>query len=82
MLALLKEFKDLFAWKPNDMSDINNYIIFHVLKIDPNMSLKNDYRRGQETDIEKISGEITTNGFRQRDLLPGLGGQPSSREEI
>ncbi|XP_074346327.1 uncharacterized protein LOC141685100 [Apium graveolens] len=45
LIQLLREFLDIFAWKPEDMSGLDESIIIHRLHLDPNKIVVKQKRR-------------------------------------
>ena len=50
LIALLRKFKELFAWSPKDMPGISLEVITHELKIDPARKPIAQKRRPMGTD--------------------------------
>ena len=39
LVALLKEYKDVFAWSYQEMPGLSPNLVMHKLKVDPNVKL-------------------------------------------
>ncbi|XP_074335990.1 uncharacterized protein LOC141673158 [Apium graveolens] len=66
LILLLREFHDIFAWKPEDMPDIDESIVIHRLHIDPNKAAVKQKRRNfaperQQAIDEEISKLLKAN---------------------
>ena len=59
LVALLTEFKEVFAWSYEDMTGIDIDIVQHCIPTDPNMKpVKQNLRRMKPEWILKIKEEV------------------------
>ena len=59
LVALLKEYKDVFAWSYQEMPSLSLSLVMHKLKVDPNAkSLKQPPRKYHLDVEEKIKLEV------------------------
>ncbi|XP_061366467.1 uncharacterized protein LOC133309691, partial [Gastrolobium bilobum] len=57
LIKLLKENKDLFAWKPSDMPGINPDVCCHRLSVDPKAKPVSQKKRKFGTDRQRVIDE-------------------------
>ena len=55
LVALLKEYRDVFAWSYQEMPDLSPNLVVHKLKVDPNFKL--------------MDPNVVANGFAPKILL-------------
>ena len=59
MVALLKEYKDVFAWSYQEMLGLSPNLVTHELKVDPNAKPMKQPPRKYRLDVaEKIKLEV------------------------
>ena len=59
LVALLKEYKDVFAWSYQEMPDLSPNLVTHKLKVDPNAKPVKQPPRKYRLDVEeKIKLEV------------------------
>ena len=59
MVALLKEYKDVFAWNYQEMPGLSPNLVTHKLKVDPNAKpMKQPLRKYRLDMEEKIKLEV------------------------
>ena len=59
LIALLKKYKDVFAWSYQEMPSLSPNLVVHKLKVDPNTKLVKQPLRKYRLDVEeKIKLEI------------------------
>ena len=59
LVALLKEYKDIFAWSYQEMSGLSPNLVTHKLKVNPNAKPVKQLLRKYRLDVEeKIKLEV------------------------
>ena len=59
LVALLREYKDIFAWSYQEMSGLSPNLVTHKLKVDPNAKpVKQPLRKYRLNVEEKIKLEV------------------------
>ena len=59
LVALLKEYKDVFAWSYQEMPDLSPNLVTHKLKVDPNAKPVKQPPRKYRLDVaEKIKLKV------------------------
>ena len=59
LIALLREYKDVFAWSYQEMPSLSPSLVMYKLKVDPNVKPVKQPPRKYHLDIEeKIKAEV------------------------
>ena len=59
LIALLREYKDVFAWSYQEMTSLSPSLVMYKLKVDPNVKPVKQPPRKYHLDIEeKIKAEV------------------------
>ena len=74
LVALLKEYKDVFAWSYQEMLGLSPNLVTHELKVDPNAKpMKQPPRKYRLDVVEKIKLEVqklSKAGFIEENKCP------------